>query len=222
MKTWVLAAGIAAGCALGLTAARASTTVITFDEFPATNNNHALTTAYAGIVFGGDNAGTWGGLSQGDPGTWGLQGTNGPQFLGFNGSGPTGGYSDSVTFAAPVAGVRFDASLSNGSVNGTITLDAFDGALLVVSASAILGPINTWSTLSVTHSGITRIVISETDTGLHPDPGFHPFGIDNLVLSSSVRSSGVPEPSTWAMVLLGFAGLALASWRARTQASVIA
>jgi hypothetical protein len=216
MKTWVLAAGIAAGCALGLTAARASTTVITFDEFSPTNNNHALTTAYAGIVFGGDNAGTWGGLSQGDPGSWLLQGTNGPQFLGFNGSGPTGGYSDSVTFAAPVTGVRFDASRSNGSVNGTITLDAFDGALLVDSAFAILGPINTWSTLSVTHSGITSIVISETGTG------FHPFGIDNLVLSSSVRSSGVPEPSTWAMVLLGFAVLAFAGWRARKQASVIA
>src|SRR5262252_3910701 len=80
-------AGTLVAITIAFVASGAEATVITFDEFPATNNNAPLTNAYAGlgVTFGATNSGTWGGNSAGDPGNWGLQGTNGPAFLGFNG-----------------------------------------------------------------------------------------------------------------------------------------
>jgi hypothetical protein len=39
--------------------------------------------------------------------------------------------------------------------------------------------------------------------------------------SEFTNVSGVPEPSTWAMMLLGFAGLGLAGYRASRQAVAV-
>jgi hypothetical protein len=40
-----------------------------------------------------------------------------------------------------------------------------------------------------------------------------------FVTAQRIRLVGTPEPSTWAMMLLGFAGLGLAGYRARKRAS---
>jgi PEP-CTERM motif len=47
------------------------------------------------------------------------------------------------------------------------------------------------------------------------DPPFdYVAGLDN------VSVSGVPEPSTWALILLGFAGLGLMAHRRKSKASI--
>jgi|SRR6266567_447687 len=178
-----------------------SGTTITFDEFAATNNNVALTTAYTGIgvTFGPTNSGTWGGNSNGNPGNWGLQGTNGPQFLGFNG---INGYSEIVTFSSAVNGVSLDFSRSNGSVDGVITLMAFGTSGLLGTVTATLGAINQWTTLSLANVGITSITWSGTGTN------FHPYGVDNFVFNVGRT---VPEPGT--LVLLFAAAVAAMSRR---------
>jgi hypothetical protein len=43
-------------------------------------------------------------------------------------------------------------------------------------------------------------------------------GADNVLLSQMTAVCAVPEPSTWAMVLLGFAGLGFAFWQSRRKA----
>ena len=203
-----LLAGAALAC---FVSEQANATTITFDEFAATNNNVALTTAYSslGVLFSGTNAGTWGGNSNGNPGNWGLEGTNGPQFLGFNGS--NNGYSETVQFASAITAASLDFSRSNGSVDGSITLTAFDGVTPVSSDTSALGALNSWSTLSVSGAGITSIEWSGTGSG------FHPYGVDNFVFST-----GVPEPSTWAMMLLGFAGLGLIAYRRKAKRTLMA
>jgi phospholipase/lecithinase/hemolysin len=45
--------------------------------------------------------------------------------------------------------------------------------------------------------------------GLHPTEGGH------LLAANLAYALVAPEPSTWAMMLLGFAGLGFAGWRAR-------
>jgi hypothetical protein len=42
-------------------------------------------------------------------------------------------------------------------------------------------------------------------------------GFDNVVISTV---AGVPEPSTWAMMILGFAGVGFLAYRRRNQAVV--
>jgi hypothetical protein len=48
---------------------------------------------------------------------------------------------------------------------------------------------------------------------------FTPFGAGKLTLESSVDTmAAVPEPSTWAMLILGFCGLGLMAYRSRSNA----
>jgi hypothetical protein len=185
----------------------ASATVITFDEFPATNNNVPLSGPYdaTGASFSASNAGTWGGNSNGDRGSWGLEGTNGPQFLGFNGI--NNGYNETVTFSSPVSFVSADFSRSSGSSDGTITLEAFSGAGLLGSTMANLGAINTWSTLSLSFADITSIEWIGAGTD------FHPYWVDNLVFTAS---TAVPEPATLAIFGSALAGLVVVRRRRRS------
>jgi hypothetical protein len=46
------------------------------------------------------------------------------------------------------------------------------------------------------------------------------FGFDYSVVDGFVPTSGVPEPSTWAMMLLGFAGLGFAFMQSRRRVSL--
>jgi hypothetical protein len=52
--------------------------------------------------------------------------------------------------------------------------------------------------------------------------GFWFIGQEPIDFGGNASFSSVPEPSTWAMMLVGFAGLALAGWRARRRSVAIA
>ncbi len=88
---------------------------------------------------------------------------------------------------------------------------------------------------------------SAGSTGCMPGPGFHPLGFDeshktfrygfHLIKQSDVEVAGepvfsvnlpdgftvaaVPEPSTWAMMILGFAGVGFKSFRRRSQRAAL-
>jgi hypothetical protein len=72
--------------------------------------------------------------------------------------------------------------------------------------------------------GFTQFAGPELFTGLGSDPVFNlgTFALTSIVsgrstLTISTVAAAVPEPSTWAMMIIGFAGLGFASrWR-RTQ-----
>ena len=49
--------------------------------------------------------------------------------------------------------------------------------------------------------------------GLHDSPFSAAYGINDAGQAVGVSSIGTPEPSTWAMMLAGFAGLGLAGYR---------
>jgi len=159
--------------ALGAAALPALAETITFEEFPAANCNcRFLTEEYAdlGIHFvTTDDGSTWDGISRGDPGNWGLEGTNGPTFLGFNGAS----YALTCRFDDLVSDFRLDVARSNGSQDGVFILEGLRGGQVVESVRVTLGAINQWSTVQ----------LSETVDGtrwLGQGSGFHPFGVDNV------------------------------------------
>jgi hypothetical protein len=161
---------------------------ITFDDIAA-GSQPAEQYAGLGVHFGTGPYGVVQGLSNGDPGNWGVDGTAGPYFLGFNGP-----YTETITFDTAAPGVSLDVSRTNGSSpSDTFTLTAFAGATQVGTQTITLATINVWQTVTIVATGITSITLADNGTG------FAPFGIDNL----KVGMVAVPEPSAWLLLALG-------------------
>ncbi len=162
-----------APAALTLSALAGGGGQIIFDEFAPDDDNGTIPPGrYAGIgvIFAGtDDSSTWGGLDNGDPGNWSLNGTAGPVFAGFNGAS----YGVTIRFLSNVTGVTLDAARANGSVDGVITVDGYRNGMLMDSQTVTLGAINKWTTIAV-GGLLDELVISGTGDG------FHPFGVDNL------------------------------------------
>jgi len=116
-------------------------------------------------------------------------------------------WEETIT-VAPDTLYRFSAQAANIYGDNPATLEFY-------ANSSLLGPVFTvgaagtsgdWNIFGATwYSGSnTSVVLRIVDTNTIASG--NDFGVDNIVLSA-------PEPSTWAMMLIGFAGLGFASWR---------
>ena len=147
---------------------------VSFDEIPALDANMPpLAEEYAsqGVHFvGTDDGSLWSGMSAGDPGGWGLEGTNGCDFVGFNGSS----YALTVHFDMPVTEVAIDVARSNGSRAGdSFAMRGYRGGAMVEEQVVVLGNVNAWTTVALAE---------EVDEVRWVGMGTrrHPFGLDNL------------------------------------------
>lgn len=61
-----------------------------------------------------------------------------------------------------------------------------------------------------------------TFTGTAPYTHDQDVGIDNVQITGATLTGAVPEPATWAMMLLGFGGISFATRRKRTPVTQIA
>jgi hypothetical protein len=140
--------------------------------------------------------------------------------------GPAGGL-------APV-GVK-----ASGLTSGTGTIDALNCRRVrlppVIYETLSAGVPGSWNvdqtflfntnvpiTVTMTVEGVSQVNIGSGSYSAEIDPI---FSVDSssgyqLVFSPGIgnMAGGVPEPSTWAMILIGFAGLSCASYRARRNA----
>jgi hypothetical protein len=93
-------------------------------------------------------------------------------------------------------------------------IDVFPGSGFRIEVSGVPGGDDVFgpgSSTFVTESPTDLMNISELDINLvSSTPDGATFAVDNVVLSSA---SVIPEPSTWAMMLLGFAGLGFIGYR---------
>lgn len=136
--------------------------------------------------------------------------------------GPAPGSPDGSTFSGEIdlTGWSAIASLSFiwGSADTYNTLDilARDGVTVL---GTILGSSFNGGNHSTTDPASNPIVTLSFDPSIQGDIGFlkltsseNAFEVDNFVVT------GVPEPATWALMLLGFGGIGLAMRRSRKPA----
>ena len=160
---------------LALVTAPAGAETIDFEDLPAANDSfQTLSEEYAhmGVHFSSaDDGATWAGLSDGDPGGWQLDGTNGSTFMGFDGSS----YTALVDFDAPVQEFELDVARGVGSFwrFNTVTVSGFRERRVVEAVAVFLGAVNDWQTISMTQE-VDRVHIRGVGF-----PGYR-FGIDNL------------------------------------------
>ena len=159
-----------------LVASAAGAEELSFDDVPAANSNApALAEEYSdlGVHFvATDDGSVWSGMSGGDPGGWGLEGTNGTNFLGFNGTS----YGLGVVFDVPVREVKLDVARSLGSRAGdAFVLRGYRGGAMVEEVSMLLGNVNAWSAVELAEE-----VDAVSWVGFGVGTRRHPYGVDNL------------------------------------------
>lgn len=157
------------------------------------------------------NSGMGSVIGQGDYGLNG-NGTFGGNatYIGVN----SGGGYDTLTFSTPVStfGAYWNYAVPLGEqawwTDPTISTFTAGGTLIASFDLATLAPISTPGAFNAFE--FRGIVDSMAQIG------YVEFGGSYLLLAGTPNGSvgGIPEPSTWAMLMIGFAGLGLAGYRA--------
>ena len=129
--------------------------------------------------------------------------------------------TDSITFfnfASPISAIGanfFGSNISGLFQSGSIALSLTDSFGLT-----------SHTIISATTSSFIGFVSSGTITSLtveavQPGTGFLWPTVDNLTLAQGLTTA-VPEPSTWAMMILGFAGVGFMTYRRRKTSALAA
>jgi|SRR5271166_4055014 len=109
-----------------------------------------------------------------------------------------------ITFSVPVTNFFLDI-LNGNTIDETYTI-----ADNVGNTASFLIPPNLSSGLQFYSLAATGTVVTITSKATG---GFWDFFVDNVGFDQPTPPNGTPEPSTWAMMLLGFAALGFAGYR---------
>jgi hypothetical protein len=124
-----------------------------------------------------------------------------------------------ISFSSPVAALAFNW----GAADTNWLLSAYDGATLLGTVTILptfSGNAGTWDGIESTSKNITSAVLSVDLAHLATSLPDYVF-IDNFSSGTAATTTGtVPEPSTWAMMLLGFMGLGWSGYRLSKKSAV--
>jgi hypothetical protein len=120
-----------------------------------------------------------------------------------------GGGSATIALAKPVEGLEFDW----GSIDGYNTLTVFTegGSATVIPGTTFTNTPANGNQVAAGTNGLFKIFRTDKITGIELSSTTNSFEIDNLAVA-------VPEPSTWAVMLVGFGGIGAMIRRRRTAA----
>jgi hypothetical protein len=162
-----------------------------------------LTTLYSGlgVIFSGFGGIPGSILDQ--SGSFGIPPRSGKDFLAFNTF--NGIFGETISFTTPVS--TFGLFVGSG-LAGTYVADAYDVLNNLIGTSVASPAGAAYGELSVATAGISYVTISAS-------PSY--WVADDLSFSSAV-----PEPSTWAMMLIGFTGIGFMAYRRKSKPALMA
>ena len=181
----------------------AQAAIISFDDLAGDNGTVFSSYSEDGFLISATGGEIFNGKSFGNP-TPSL--VVGSVFQG----GPSGSFNVTLSSGGMFSFDGFDLIGNNGLADYTV--QGFSGASSIFSFSGSQG--NGFATIGGSAGAIDRLSFSLTANGTS-------LNIDNLNVSAIPGNGGVPEPSTWAMMLLGFfsvGGMVRAGKRARNMA----
>ena len=149
--------------------------------------------------------------------------------IGFtvNGSPVQMGLSSPASTTVPQAGSFVDGAAKNTFAGSWIDLGATiidnETVFFTDPSGGISDVLNFNEGTSSAGGGVAGFIITGTlsaadlaAVGITPTetaPEGKLFTFNNAFITASVQTAAIPEPSTWAMMLLGFVGLGYAGWR---------
>lgn len=228
--------------AVGLSAAGHAATITDLGEGVLSPNGYSLMATFDGGSFQAENFGDtapYGGFvySAGAL-TMTFSGTG---VVMNNGGQPAGGlyatpYDDGSNYMAVLGGghedIAFSALMNSfglywGSIDTYNSLEFYNGANLVatVSGADVQPPLaNNGDQTSYATNRYIEISALPGFTSVRLASSSNSFEFDNVVAGVAITqfSSAVPEPSTWAMLMLGFGGLGYAAMRRRQKGPISA
>lgn len=218
-----LRAAVFAAATAGSTAAFATTNLVTDGNFNSPGSSGGFTTYLSGQTF--------------DNGAWTVTGTGSNQYGGagvdlignywqapnnvggsvdLDGDAP-GGISQTLNLSAGTYQLTFYLSGNPDGGNATKTVD--------VSVGSVTNDPFSYTTGSNGHGSMNYVMETVDFTVTTAGPVTLSFASQDNINSpwgpviGGVAITNVPEPTTWAMMALGFAGLGLAGWRRKRQVS---
>ena len=174
-------------------------TVIDFEDaynaLGYTGNPVSFYQASDGVRFEGNNFGLLADVSNGDPGNFNLEGTNGPASLSVN----TINHVIDMVFDSAFSSLVLDLGISNG-LTSEITIDTYIGNVLQDSnvinlTDGLNNGLGDWHELDWSNRDRVKLTASG---------GWRAWAIDNLRIDEQQQ---VPEPTTLALLGLGLAGI---------------
>jgi hypothetical protein len=123
--------------------------------------------------------------------------------------GPTNDTKNHVLTIGPI-----DSMCGTLAVKASCTVDAFFGVL----------DGDPFNKVNPAQNGVWLAVLSvpwTTSDGLLSGTGFGLGGVKISVTLTGAAIAGIPEPSTWAMLLVGFGGVGFMAWRRSVPARAV-
>lgn len=178
-------------------------------DFSSIGNTTPITNQFAaqGVTFSGALVGL---TNSGDVGTFPGPPSAVASNWDYNGVGRVG-TSFTATFSSPVTEVAFYEEVNQ---DDNLTLSLFNGSTALGSLVLPNGFGNNGTLYGVQElAGFDKIVatVSVVDNGY--------YALNDFTFTQ-ITAGGVPEPATWAMMLLGFFGLGVLARRRRSHAAL--
>jgi PEP-CTERM motif-containing protein len=138
----------------------------------------------------------------------------------------------SVTFIDPKVAIGYDYAIGHGDPNfASVILPNVGGGHFELSflqgGHTVMDPVNAGVQFFFLGGGVSAFEVTGINPSAHLDPGNALAFVTGLTFVTNGSFTGtmtpltasVPEPSTWTMMLIGFAGVGFAAYRRTRRGS---